>query len=36
MRRMPDLEFHLDDTVDEMYRVSDLLNRISEEDKNKY
>ncbi|MEN9414323.1 MAG: hypothetical protein RLZ62_627, partial [Bacteroidota bacterium] len=23
-------------TVDEMYRVSDLLNRISEEDKNKY
>lgn len=36
MRRMPDLEFYLDDTVDEMYRVSDLLNRISEEDKNKH
>lgn len=33
MRRMPDLEFHLDDTVDEMYRVSNLLNRVSEEDK---
>lgn len=33
MRRMPDLEFYLDDTVDEMYRVGNLLNRISEEDK---
>jgi ribosome-binding factor A len=33
MRRMPELEFHLDDTVDEMYRVSNLLNRVSEEDK---
>jgi ribosome-binding factor A len=36
MRRMPDLEYHLDDTVDEMYRVESLLNRISEEDKNKF
>jgi ribosome-binding factor A len=34
MRRMPDIEFFLDDTVDEMYRVEDLLNRISEQDKN--
>ncbi|MEO0008030.1 MAG: hypothetical protein RJA20_2226 [Bacteroidota bacterium] len=36
MRRMPDLEYHLDDTVDEMYRVESLLKRISEEDKNKF
>jgi ribosome-binding factor A len=35
MRRMPDLEFFLDDTVDEMYRVDALLNRVNEEDKNK-
>jgi len=34
MRRMPDIEFFLDDTVDEMYRVEDLLNRISKEDQN--
>jgi len=33
MRRMPDIEFFLDDTVDEMYRVQDLLDRVSEEDK---
>ncbi len=33
MRRMPDLEFYLDDTVDEMYRVGNLLNRVIEEDK---
>ena len=33
MRRVPHLEFFLDDTVDEMYRVDALLNRISEEDK---
>jgi ribosome-binding factor A len=35
MRRMPDLEFFLDDTVDEMYRVEALLNRVNEEDKKK-
>lgn len=35
MRRMPDIEFFLDETVDEMYRVDDLLNRVSEEDKGK-
>lgn len=34
MRRMPALEFFLDDTVDEMYRVEALLNRVNEEDKN--
>jgi ribosome-binding factor A len=33
MRRLPELEFFLDDTVDEMYRVDDLLNRIGEKDK---
>ncbi len=33
MRRMPELKFHLDDTVDEMYRVADLLNRVEQEDK---
>lgn len=33
MRRMPELEFFLDDTVDEMYRVDELLNRVNEEDK---
>ncbi len=33
MRRMPEIEFYLDDTIDEMYRVHDLLNRVSEEDK---
>lgn len=33
MRRMPDLEFFLDDTIDEMYRVDALLNRVSDEDK---
>ena len=34
MRRMPALEFFLDDTVDEMYRVEALLNRVHEEDEN--
>jgi ribosome-binding factor A len=32
MRRMPQLVFHLDDTVDEMYRVQELLNRVSDDD----
>lgn len=31
MRRMPNIEFFLDDTIDEMYRVDDLLNRINEQ-----
>lgn len=34
MRRVPHLEFFLDDTVDEMYRVEALLTRIHEEDEN--
>lgn len=34
MRRVPELEFFLDDTVDEMYRVDALLNRVHDEDKN--
>ena len=34
MRRMPALEFFLDDTVDEMYRVEALLNRVHQEDDN--
>jgi len=34
MRRVPHLEFFLDDTVDEMYRVEELLNRVHEEDEN--
>jgi ribosome-binding factor A len=34
MRRMPQLVFHLDDTVDEMYRVQELLNRVNEDDEN--
>ena len=34
MRRMPEIELFLDDTVDEMYRVEALLNRVEEEDKN--
>lgn len=33
MRRMPEIEFFLDDTVDEMYRVNELLNKVEEEDK---
>jgi ribosome-binding factor A len=33
MRRMPEIEFFLDDTVDEMYRVEALLNRVQDEDK---
>jgi len=36
MRRMPEIEFFLDDTVDEMFRVDDLLNRVNEADKKKY
>lgn len=33
MRRLPDLEFFLDDTVDEMYRVEALLNRVIDPEK---
>ena len=34
MRRVPELEFYLDDTIDEMYRVDALLSRVNEEYKN--
>jgi ribosome-binding factor A len=34
MRRVPDIQFHIDDTIDEMYRVEALLNRVSQEDNN--
>ncbi len=34
MRRMPEIEYFLDDTLDEMFRVDALLNRVGEEDKN--
>ena len=34
MRRMPEIEFFIDDTVDEMYRVEELLNRVEAADKN--
>ena len=33
MRRLPEIEFHLDDTVDEMYRVQTLLDRVQDEDR---
>jgi|GEM_PF-82395 len=33
MRRLPEIAFFLDDTIDEMYRVETLLNRISDEDR---
>lgn len=36
MRRVPEIEFFLDDTVDEMYRVEALLNRVQDEDKRKH
>jgi ribosome-binding factor A len=32
MRRMPELEFFLDDTIDEMYRVESLLNKVKDND----
>jgi ribosome-binding factor A len=32
MRRLPDIEFFLDDTVDEMYRVQHLLDRVQDND----
>jgi ribosome-binding factor A len=32
LRRVPQLAFFLDDTVDEMYRVEALLNRVQQED----
>ncbi|GIV31083.1 MAG: ribosome-binding factor A [Saprospiraceae bacterium] len=32
IRRMPELQFFLDDTVDEMYRVEALLEKIRKQD----
>jgi ribosome-binding factor A len=32
MRRLPELEFFVDDTMDEMYRVDALLKRVEEDD----
>ena len=31
IRRMPDIQLFLDDTVDEMYRVEALFNRLRED-----
>ena len=32
VRRIPELQFYLDDTLDEMYRLNDLFDRIEETD----
>lgn len=32
VRRIPDIAFFLDDTLDEMYRLNELFNRLHEED----
>jgi ribosome-binding factor A len=32
MRRLPEIQFFLDETIDEMYRVEELLNRIDQKD----
>ena len=31
VRRIPDLQFHLDDTLDEMYRLRDLFKQLDED-----
>jgi ribosome-binding factor A len=31
MRRVPDVAFYLDDTLDEMYRLNQLFNRLHQE-----
>jgi ribosome-binding factor A len=31
LRRMPELQFYLDDTLDEMYRVDALFQRLEQE-----
>jgi ribosome-binding factor A len=28
MRRMPEIAFYLDDTIDEMYRIDDMFNQL--------
>ena len=32
MRRVPDIAFYMDDTLDEMYRLNELFNRLHDED----
>ena len=31
LRRMPDLHFYIDETLDEMYKLKDLFNRLHDE-----
>jgi ribosome-binding factor A len=31
MRRVPDIDFYLDDTLDEMYRLNDLFDKLRED-----
>ena len=31
VRRIPDLQFHLDDTLDEMYRLKELFQKLEED-----
>ena len=31
LRRVPELQFYIDDTLDEMYRLNDLFNRLEDE-----
>ena len=31
VRRIPDIQFHLDDTLDEMYRLKDLFQKLEED-----
>ena len=33
LRRMPDLQFYLDDTLDQVFRMEELFKKIQEEDK---
>src|SRR5690606_15717686 len=33
VRRIPEIDFFLDDTLDEMYRLNELFNEIHQEDK---
>jgi ribosome-binding factor A len=32
LRRTPELEFYIDDTLDEMHRVNELISRVAKED----
>ena len=32
MRRVPHIDFYLDDTLDEMYRLNDLFDKLHEDD----